>query len=149
MLGTIDNEEQYKTNAQEADSRIWQHCQQLHLNKHYIFLTDTDTYIIGLTNHKQGAEIFIDLTPVGSEDTKIMSLNELINSMKSDPDLEFIDQDTLPTVLQSLYVSTGCDYYLFFAGIGKGSFLRALYTHAEFICSSGSLSDVDLTSEQG
>ena len=40
------------------------------------FLTDTDTYIIGLTNHKQGAQTFVDLTPVGSEDTKIMNLNE-------------------------------------------------------------------------
>ena len=77
MLGTINNEEQYKTNAQEADSRIWRHCQQSHLNKHYIFSPDTDTYIIGLTNHKQGAETFIDLTQLGSEDTKIMSLNEL------------------------------------------------------------------------
>ena len=99
MLGTINNEMQYKTNAQEADI-IWQHCQQSHLNKHYIFSPDTDTYIIGLTNHKQGAETFINLTPVGSYDTKIMSLNELINCMKSDPDLEFIDQDTLPTILR-------------------------------------------------
>ena len=149
MMGAISNEDQYKTDAQEADSRIWRHCQQSHLNKHYIFSPDTDTYIIGLTNHKQGAETFIDLTPVGSEDTKIMNLNILIKSLKSDPDLELIEQDSIPTVLQSLYASTGCDYNPFFSGIGKGSFLKAFYTHAEFICSNGSLSDIDPNNEEG
>ena len=149
MMGIISNEDHYKTDAQEADSRIWRHCQQSHLYRQYIFSPDTDTYIIGLTNHKPGAETFIDLTPVGSEDSKIMNLNKLIDSMKSDPDLAFIEQDTLQTVLQSLYASTGCDYNPFFAGIGKGSFLKAFYTHAEFICSDGSLSNIDPNNEQG
>ena len=149
MMGAISSEDQYKTDALEADSRIWRHCQRSHLNKHYIFSPDTDTYIIGLTNHKQGAETFIDLTPVGSEDTKIMNLNMLIKSMKSDPDLELIEQDSIPTVLQSLYASTGCDYNPFFSGIGKGSFLKAFYTHAEFICSNGSLSDIDPNNKEG
>ena len=114
MMGIISDEDQYKTDAQEADSRIWRHCQQSHLNRHYIFSPDTDTYVIGLTNHKQGAETFIDLTPIGSEDTKIMNINKLIDSMRSDPDLGFIEQDSLPTVIQALYASTGCDYNPFF-----------------------------------
>lgn len=63
--------------------------------------------------------------------------------------LEFIKQDTLPTFLQLFYVSTGCEFNLFFARIGKGSFLRAFYTHSEFVCCKCSLSDIDLTSEQG
>ena len=149
MMGIISNEDHYKTDAQEADSRILRHCQQSHLYRQYIFSPDTDTYIIGLTNHKPGAETFIDLTSVGSEDPKIMNLNKLIDSMKSDPDLAFIEQNTLPTVLQSLYASTGWDYNPFFAGIGKGSFLKAFYTHAEFISSDGSLSNIDPNNEQG
>ena len=75
-----------------------------------------------------------------------MNLNKLMDSTKSDPDLGFIEQDTLPTVLQSLYASTGCDNNPFFAGIGKGSFLEAFYTHAEFICSDGSF---NTNNEQG
>lgn len=86
MTGITDSEDKYKTDAQEAECRIWRHCQQSHLTRHYIFPPDTDTSVIGLTSHKQGAETFIDLTPVGSEDTKIMNLNKLMDSMKSDPD---------------------------------------------------------------
>ena len=41
-----------------------------------------------------------------------MNLNKLIDSMKSNPDMAFIKQDTLPTMLQSLYASTGCDYII-------------------------------------
>ena len=52
-------------------------------------------------------------------------------------------RNKLFTVIQSLYVGTGCDYNPFFAGIGKGSFLRTLFTYAEFITTNGSLSDVE------
>ena len=45
------------------------------------------------------------------------------------------------------YVSMGCDYNPFFAGIGKGSFLRAFYMYAEFISADGSLSD--LSNDEG
>ena len=113
------------------------------MKKHYIFSPDTDTYIIGLSNHKHGAETFIDLTPVGADDSKILNLNNLIECLQCDPDLAHIEHQTLPTIFQSLYASTGCDYNPFFAGIGKGSFLRGFYMYAEFISTDGSLSDVN------
>ena len=116
--GAIVEEEKYKTDAQEADSRVWRHCQQSDLSKQYIFSPDTDTYIIGLSNHKQGAQTFIDLTPVGADDNKILSLNNLLDCLQCDPDLAQIQQHNLPTIFQSLFVSTGCDYNPFFAGIG-------------------------------
>ncbi len=140
----INNEGKYASNSTEADSRVWRHCQQSNLKKQLVFSPDTDTYIIGLTNHKPGAETYIDLTPIGSEDTKILSLNELITSLQSDPDLAHVENETITTIIQSLYVSTGCDYNPFFSGIGKGMFLKAHFTYAEFINSNGSLSDVNV-----
>ena len=150
MSGKIQNEEKYVSDAPEADSRIWRHCQQSHLTKQYIFSPDTDTYVVGLTNHKPVAETYIDLTTIGSEDTKLLNLNKLIDCFQRDPDLAHIDQQKLPTIFQSLYVSTGCDYNPFFAGIGKGSFLRALFTFPEFITTEESLSNVQpCNKEQG
>ena len=61
----IQAEEKYTTDATEADSCIWKHYQQSDYTMHYIFSPDTDTYLIGLTNHKQGADTYVDLTTVG------------------------------------------------------------------------------------
>ena len=90
--------EKYKTDTQEDDSRVWRHCQQSDLRKQYIFSPDTDTYIIGLSNHKQGAQTFIDLTPVGADNTKFLSLNQLLDCLQCDPDLAYIQQHTLPSI---------------------------------------------------
>ena len=51
--------------------------------------------------------------------------------------------------IQTIFVATGCDYISFFSGIGKATFLRYFYQHAEFISSGkynlpGTLADVDI-----
>ena len=109
MSGKIQNEEKYVSDAPEADSRIWRHCQQSHLTKQYIFSPDTDTYVVGLTNHKPVAETYIDLTTIGSKDTKLLNLNKLIDCFQRDPDLAHIDQQKLPTIFQSLMI---CQHWL-------------------------------------
>ena len=85
---------------------------------------------------------YVDLTTVGSDETKLLHLNSLIDCLQRDPNLAYLEQQSLATIFQSVYVSTGCDYNPFFVGIGKGSFLKALFQYAEFICCEGSLSDV-------
>lgn len=66
MLGAINSKEQYKTNAQEVDSRIWRHCQQSHINKHYIF--SPDTYLYNWLNKPQARGINVLLTwPQGTQ----------------------------------------------------------------------------------
>ena len=61
--------------------------------KHYIFSPDTDTYI-GLTNHKQGADTYVDLTTVGSDETKLLHLNSLIDCLQRDPNLAYLEQQS-------------------------------------------------------
>ena len=136
----IQKEAKYTSDAPEADSRIWRHSQQSDWTKQYVFSPDTDTYIIGFTNYKEGAEVYLDLTPIGSDETKILNLNHLIDCFQRDPCLSNIQN--LTTVIQSIYVSTGCDYNPFFVGIGKGSFLKAFFAFPDFICMEGSPSDV-------
>ena len=47
-----------------------------------------------------------------SIDTKIISLNEVITFLQSNPDLAHIEKNkqTKTAIIQSLYVSTGCNY---------------------------------------
>ena len=44
----------------------------------------------------------------------------------------------IPRVLQTLFVSTGCDFVSFFSGIGKAFFLKVFFEYAKFVA-------VDLT----
>ena len=65
-------------------------------------------------------------------------------------DLSGIDIQNVAHILQTLYVSTGCDYISFFSGNGKSTFLRYFFQHASFITGAnaqGSLADTDLHTE--
>ena len=93
----------------------------------------------------------IQLSTIGRP-LKFIHLNALSQSFHSDPDLSRIEATDLHQVLQTAYVSSGCDFVSFFSGIGKASFLSALYTHAGFISSNtddlpGSLANVSPSSE--
>ena len=57
---------------------------------------------------------------------------------------------TLPQVMQTLFVCTGCDYTSFFSQIGKATFLRYFFQYAAFITgreSKDSLADTGLEGE--
>jgi len=41
----------------------------------------------------------------------------------------------MPQIFHTIFVATGCDYISFFSEIGKATFLRYFYQHAEFIFS--------------
>ena len=47
--------------------------------------------------------------------TSLLHLNHLILALTDDPDLGNVDATILPRVLQTLYVTTGCDYTSFFS----------------------------------
>ena len=144
--GIVDVECQLASTAQETDSRIWRHSTQSPFTKQYIFSPDTDSYIIGLTHTSRNKQIYVELSPLGAKEKRLLNLNKLIDSIERDPDLSQLQPNTLPLILQVVYVSTGCDYISFFAGLGKSSFLKALFTYSEFITSGvpvmGLLSDV-------
>ncbi len=123
------------TNADEGDLRVWLHCIQSTGRKKLIFSPDTDVYHIGLTamQHIPEAEVIVQLSKGYKEVPKFLHLKQLNRALCDDPDLADIPTEMRPQVLQSLYVSTGCDYVSFFAGIGKASFLATFFQHSSFI----------------
>ena len=58
-----------------------------------------------------------------------------------------LPQESLPHIMQMLFICTGCDYISYFSGFGKASVLNIFYQHAQFITSGcpilGTLSDTD------
>jgi len=81
-----------------------------------------------------------------------MRASHLITAFQNDPSFAAIQQVTLPSVMQMLFISTGCDFVSFFTGIGKAMFMATFFEYAEFICSNtshtpGTLSDTDPSSQ--
>lgn len=143
----------YSCNAEETDTRLWLHAKQTQCTQILVLSPDTDVYIIGLSLQcTQDKEIIVQISNMNSREVKLLHLRRLITALTDDPDLANISPTILPSVLQTLYVVTGCDYISFFSGIGKATFLRYFFQHAQFITgvlpnTTGSLSDTLLESE--
>ena len=124
----------YSSNAEEADTMIWLHATKTPLQNILVLSPDTDVYMIGLplqctlTKH-----IIVQISKIGSHELKLLCTKTLIQALANDPDLANIPTNTQATVLQALFVITGCDYISFFSGIGKGTFARYFFQHAHFI----------------
>ena len=130
--------------AEEADTRVWLHVLRSPGTKKLVCSPDTDVYHIGLPLlANQSMDVFVRISMFSSQDHRYLSIGSLLNSLTSDPDLSSIPRDIVPKVIQTLFVCTGCDYVSYFAGLGKSSFLRVFFQHAEFIntTSIGTLAD--------
>ena len=111
---------------------------------------DTDVYLIGLplpcTKNKH---ILVQVSPMSSRKVKLICTESLNRALSNDPDLATIPQNSHSNVIQTLFVVSGCDYISFFSGIGKATFTKYFYQHAEFITgdthyTSGSLVNTQL-----
>lgn len=75
-------------------------------------------------------------------------MNKLVEALHTDPDLAQVPSQQ-HTIMQMVYITTGCDYISCFQGIGKVYFLNMLYQHATFITSgsdpTGTLADTSTT----
>ena len=54
-------------------------------------------------------------------------MNNLVKSLELDPDLANIPKQSLNNVFQMLYITSGCDYISYFAGLGKAAFLMHFF----------------------
>ena len=105
----------YKSNAEETDTRIWLHVHKSTQQRFYIMSPDTDVYHIALPLHFGNKEILIEINVTGSTQKRILSVSNLKSNLASDPDLSGISPTLLPQVVQTLYTVTGCDYTSFSA----------------------------------
>ena len=119
----------YTSNAEETDTRIWLHCRNSNCNNILILSPDTDVYHIGLTlNHQKNV-----INTFNSRELCLLHLPALVTALTNDPDLSSIPPTILPQIIQTLFVTTGCDYTSFFSGIGKSTFLHYFFQHSQFI----------------
>ena len=132
---------------------LWLHAKRTSSNKILVLSPDTDVYMIGLPLQcTQDKDIIVQISDINSRELKLLYLKKLIAALSSDPDLANVASATHSTVLQTLFVVTGCDYISFFNGVGKARFLQYFFQHAEFITgevqyTNGSLSDTLLDND--
>lgn len=141
----------HNNNSEEADTRLWLHVRLTECTRVLIVSTDTDIYFIGLPLHSaQNKDIIIQISSVHSKELQLLQFRNLVTAFRNDPDLANVQPSSVQQVMQTLYVVSGCDYISFFKGIGKATFIRYFFQHAQFITGNspytqGSLSDVSLT----
>ncbi len=127
---------------------MWLHVKQTEQSNILIMSPDTDCYHIGMPlNHGSLKDVIVQLNKYTSKEIKFLHLPALLQAIGEDPDLSLIPSILLPQVLSTLFVVTGCDYTSFFSRIGKTTFYRYFFHHAEFITSGrlpGTLADIGL-----
>ncbi len=122
------------SSAEEADTRVWLHVLHSAGMRKLVYSPDTDVYHIGLpVVCSTGHDVYVQLSTLTSPDVRLLHLRTLCSSLAHDPDLASTPETIRPSLLQSLFICTGCDYISFFAGIGKASFLRVFFQHSSFV----------------
>ena len=140
----------YFCTAEESDTCIWLHVKQTTSMSTLVMSPDTDVYHIGCPLQSASSPKHVVLQ-INKLSARYLDLNALKLTLQNDSDLSHFESATLPRVLQTLYISTGCDYISFFTKIGKSTCLRYFFQYASFITSGnnqqtpGTLSDVGLT----
>ena len=119
-------------NAEESDTRIWLHVTHSQGQRKLVLSPDTDVYHIGLAETR--LEVMVKLSPFTSLEQRFLNMQALLTAFSNDPDLAVSQiQLHVPSVVQTLFVCTGCDFVSFFSGYGKSSFLSTLFEYCEFI----------------
>ena len=141
----------YSSNAElETDTMIWLHVRRTDCNTILIQSPDTDVYMIGLPLQcTQEKDIIVQISAINSRELKLLSMKNLISALCNDPDMVNVAATKRAQIIQTLFVTTGCDYTSFFSGMGKASFLKYFFQYSTFITgdSCGSLSDIALKND--
>lgn len=142
----------FYSNADESDNEVWLHCVHAQGTRKLIYSPDTDIYHIGLAivQSMPNTHVLVQLSKSCTQSAKFIDLSALQHATEVDSDLNGIPTALKCQALQTLYVSTGCDYTSFLVGMGKASFLSTFFQYASFIASGdppGSIGDVSLDKE--
>ena len=144
----------FASNAEETDTRVWLHARKTACTQILILSPDTDVYFIGLPLQcTQEKSIVIQISQFFSRELRLLNASNLLTALRNDPNVAGIEPNTLAKVFQLLYVTTGCDYVSFFFSLGKTTFMKTFFQHAQFITgqlpyTSGTLSDTSLVHER-
>lgn len=143
---TVD--EQLTSNAEESDTRIWLHVLHSGGTRKLVLSSNTDVYHIGLrVIAKTELDVIVRLSPFSSIEQRLLRLPALLTSFNDDPDLVALEERKIAHIIQTLFVTTGCDYISFFNGLEKATFMQTLFEYSEFITASNTSIPSTLTNE--
>ena len=70
-------------------------------------------YHIGLTVIAEtDLDVIVRLSPFSSIEQRLLHLPALLTSFKNDPDLAAVQERKIAQIIQTLFVTTGCDYIM-------------------------------------
>ena len=120
--------------AEEADTRVWLHALTSSGSHTLVCSPDTDIYHIGLPlMSRYPCEVVVQLSAIASLEHHFLSLTQLCTALDNDPDLSTVPCEVRPSLLESLFICSGCYYVTFFVSLGKAIFLRICLQHYDFI----------------
>ena len=123
---------EYHSNAEEADNRIWCHATQPWAINILIYSPDTDVYNIGIgLTSPTLKQYIIQLNVPHSAEKRYLHLNRMKIALANDPDLASLPRENLGVILQTLFISTGCNFVSYFKSLGKATILNTFFQHAE------------------
>ena len=124
----------YNSNAEETDTRMWVHAREANsMYTNTCPFSHTDIYHIGLPLNRGSKQVVIQVSPLNSTEVKYINISALHLALVNDPDLSCMESNSLPQIMQTLFVCTGCNYVSFFSGLRKATFLRYFFQYASFI----------------
>lgn len=122
---TAERLSQYRSNAEEADNRMWRHATQSSASDVLIYSPDTDVNNIGLHLVNQPSKNYIiQFNVPHSLQKKYLNLKNLNMAFAHDPDLSTLPGKNLGAIMQTLFISTGCDYISYFKTLGKATIIN-------------------------
>lgn len=89
--------------------------------KKLLYSPNTDVYYIDLTMIDPSVN---ELSNISFPELRLrlLHLNQLLWSLRLDPDLSLVLLELRHLVLRTLFISSGFDYTSFFAGLGKATY---------------------------
>ena len=112
--------------------RVWRHALQCQHERILVCSADTDVYNIGLIMTRPNKHYLVQIN-LPQADTMFVDINGLLRAFQHDPDLASLPQQQLGHIMLQTYIVTGCDYISYVSGMGKATFLKIFFQHAEFI----------------
>ncbi|XP_072051451.1 uncharacterized protein [Amphiura filiformis] len=127
----------YDSNHEEGDSRIWFHAITSTCNIVVVYSPDRDILHVGLpiVSLVSGREFVVHLRASVANEL-FCNLSKLVSCINSDIALNSLGADMLqklPTFLQILFISSGCDFVSKFYGHSKTSFFSVFQRDCRFI----------------
>ena len=101
--GSMQPDERYTSNAEEADMKLWKHALEC---KGLIYSPDTDVYNVGLmyVTASDSTEIMVQINLPHDNIQKYLNVKALCIALRCDPDLAPLPRDKIQLIFQMYWM---------------------------------------------